>query len=50
MTWTLNWTGLYSSPYYNRTVGFSSVLFGYKVVSHYYHTAPSSLCNLFLPS
>lgn len=38
-----NWIGLFTSSYYNRTVGFSGVLFGYKLISHFYNAGPSSL-------
>ena len=38
-----NWIGFFTSSYYNRTVGFSGVLFGYKLISHFYNAGPSSL-------
>ena len=38
-----NWIGFFTSSYYNRTVGFSCVLFGYKLISHFYNAGPSSL-------
>lgn len=43
ITAVFNWIGIFTSSYYNRTVGFSGVLFGYKVISHFYNAGPSSL-------
>ncbi|KAK8832956.1 hypothetical protein WA577_003934, partial [Blastocystis sp. JDR] len=44
-----NWIGFFTSSYYNRTVGFSGVLFGYKLISHFYNAGPSSLAGIRMP-
>ena len=38
---------LFPDTYFGYTIGFSCVLFGYKVVSHYYHVNPPSMSSLF---
>ena len=46
LSWLLFVTNLYPDTYFGYTIGFSCVLFGYKVVSHYYHVNPPSMFGL----